>query len=57
MPNGLNKAQLPSKICVVCGRSFDWRKKWEECWQDVRYCSDRCRSMRQAQPKPPSQIQ
>ncbi|RYE16560.1 MAG: DUF2256 domain-containing protein, partial [Sphingobacteriaceae bacterium] len=22
---------------------FDWRKKWEKCWDEVKYCSDRCR--------------
>ena len=33
----------PSKICAVCGRPFAWRKKWERCWDDVRYCSERCR--------------
>jgi hypothetical protein len=20
-----------------------WRKKWEKNWDDVKYCSDRCR--------------
>ena len=33
----------PVKTCVVCGRDFSWRKKWERCWPQVRYCSDRCR--------------
>jgi hypothetical protein len=37
------KADLPQKDCVVCGRPFTWRKKWERCWDDVRYCSDACR--------------
>ena len=31
------------KICAACGRPFAWRKKWERCWEQVRYCSDRCR--------------
>jgi len=22
---------------------FDWRKKWEKVWDEVKYCSDRCR--------------
>ncbi|MEM8667847.1 MAG: DUF2256 domain-containing protein [Planctomycetota bacterium] len=35
--------QLPSKICVACGRPFSWRKKWERCWEEVRFCSERCR--------------
>ena len=25
------KQDLPSKVCVVCGRPFAWRKKWERC--------------------------
>ncbi|WIA41959.1 hypothetical protein OEZ86_009263 [Tetradesmus obliquus] len=41
-----NKADLPSKVCVTCGRPFTWRKKWEAVWEDVKYCSDRCRSQR-----------
>ena len=30
------KRDLPSKICVVCKRPFTWRKKWEDCWDDVK---------------------
>jgi len=37
------KADLPTKICVVCNRPFTWRKKWEKVWDEVRYCSDACR--------------
>ncbi|MBS0266139.1 MAG: DUF2256 domain-containing protein [Planctomycetes bacterium] len=36
------KLNLPSKICSVCARPFLWRKKWERCWEQVRYCSDAC---------------
>lgn len=39
----VKKADLPSKICVTCGLSFSWRKKWENVWSEVRYCSVRCR--------------
>jgi hypothetical protein len=28
---------------VVCGRLFDWRKKWEKVWDEVKYCSEKCR--------------
>lgn len=35
--------ERPSKICAACGRSFEWRKKWERDWANVKYCSDRCR--------------
>jgi hypothetical protein len=27
----------------VCGRTIEWRRKWERDWADVRYCSDACR--------------
>lgn len=33
----------PDKTCATCGRRIEWRKKWERCWEDVRYCSDACR--------------
>ena len=39
----IRKADLPTKVCVVCGRSFAWRKKWEKDWENVKYCSRRCR--------------
>jgi hypothetical protein len=35
-----------TKTCATCGRPFDWRKKWERTWDDVRYCSDACRRLR-----------
>ena len=38
-----NKAFLPSKPCAVCGRAMTWRKAWAKTWEDVRYCSERCR--------------
>jgi len=31
------------KICVTCGRSFEWRRKWAKDWDNVKYCSERCR--------------
>ncbi|MDB6455021.1 DUF2256 domain-containing protein [Falsirhodobacter sp. 20TX0035] len=37
------KSELPSKVCPVCGRPFSWRKKWERDWDQVVYCSERCR--------------
>ncbi|MFM7221536.1 MAG: DUF2256 domain-containing protein [Nodosilinea sp.] len=41
------KADLPSKVCIVCQRPFSWRKKWADCWPEVKYCSERCRRDRQ----------
>lgn len=40
------KADFPEKICVVCQRPFSWRKKWAKVWEEVKYCSDHCRSQR-----------
>ncbi|APE43082.1 DUF2256 domain-containing protein [Sulfitobacter alexandrii] len=37
------KSDLPEKTCATCGRPFVWRRKWADCWDDVKYCSDRCR--------------
>ncbi len=31
------------KTCVSCGRTIEWRRKWERDWEQVRYCSDACR--------------
>lgn len=39
----MKKEHLPQKICLVCERPFTWRKKWEKSWEDVKYCSERCR--------------
>ncbi|MFQ6538105.1 MULTISPECIES: DUF2256 domain-containing protein [Aphanothece] len=36
-------ADRPTKICAFCGRPFQWRRKWTRVWQEVRYCSERCR--------------
>ena len=46
MGKPIKKSDLPSKTCVVCGRPFTWRKKWEKVWDEVKYCSDRCRNAR-----------
>ncbi|MEM1380209.1 MAG: DUF2256 domain-containing protein [Pseudomonadota bacterium] len=40
------KGNLPQKDCKTCGRPFTWRKKWERVWDEVQYCSDRCRRER-----------
>jgi hypothetical protein len=39
----IKKENLPQKICIVCNRPFVWRKKWEKVWEEVKYCSDKCR--------------
>ncbi|MBX9795440.1 DUF2256 domain-containing protein [Sphingomonas sp.] len=43
-PTKPKKAHLPSKPCLACGRPFTWRKKWERDWEQVKFCSDRCRA-------------
>jgi len=43
---GLPPSLRPSKVCPVCGRPFSWRKKWADVWDQVLYCSDRCRNRR-----------
>jgi hypothetical protein len=42
------KSALPQKLCVTCARPFVWRKKWATVWDEVRYCSQRCRRERTA---------
>ncbi len=42
----MKKSDLPTKLCPVCQRPFAWRKKWERNWDEVRYCSERCRRQR-----------
>ncbi len=39
----VKKRDLPNKICTVCERPFSWRKKWKKNWEDVKFCSDKCR--------------
>ncbi len=40
------KSDLPQKTCQHCGLPSTWSKKWEKVWDEVKYCSDRCRSER-----------
>lgn len=37
------KINLPEKICKTCQLPFAWRKKWEKNWEEVLYCSEKCR--------------
>ncbi len=39
-----NPHDLPVKTCATCARPFTWRKKWAANWEQVKYCSDACRS-------------
>ncbi|HDZ07464.1 DUF2256 domain-containing protein [Pseudohongiella sp.] len=53
-----NKQNLPSKPCKACGREMTWRKAWARSWDQVLYCSDKCRgsdkSARRKSPAPPA---
>ncbi|GJG87128.1 hypothetical protein tb265_23090 [Gemmatimonadetes bacterium T265] len=52
-------SERPTKTCARCGLPFTWRKKWARDWDEVRYCSARCRQGRAsrasggARPVPP----
>ena len=43
-----HKQDRPEKICPVCRRPFQWRKKWARDWENVVYCSDACRRAKKA---------
>ena len=40
------RRQDQHKTCARCGRRFSWRARWADCWEEVRYCSARCRGRR-----------
>lgn len=44
------KSDLPTKTCAACGRPMVWRKKWKQVWDEVRYCSERCRRIKAQEP-------
>ncbi|MCR9221844.1 MAG: DUF2256 domain-containing protein [Alphaproteobacteria bacterium] len=43
MAKHVKKSDLPRKSCAHCGRETVWRRKWASTWEQVRYCSERCR--------------
>jgi len=54
----MKKSDLPQKICAAYGRPFTWRRKWARDWDQVRFCSDACRTGRRqaaiaSRPAPP----
>lgn len=52
LPARLVKGNLPTKICLTCGRPFEYRKKWRNCWDEVKYCGEKCQRNKPAPPKP-----
>ncbi|WP_271145394.1 DUF2256 domain-containing protein [Brevundimonas sp. NIBR10] len=51
---GTAKRDLPQKTCVSCGKPFAWRRKWARDWDQVKFCSDRCRSVGEVRPGGPA---
>jgi hypothetical protein len=51
LPAKLTKGNLPTKVCLTCGRPFEYRKKWRSCWDEVLYCGEKCR---RTKPRPAS---
>ncbi len=35
---------IKNKICALCGREIEYRKKWEKDWEQIKYCSSKCRN-------------
>ncbi len=35
--------QPAEKACGSCGRRIEWRRRWADDWDEVRWCSDACR--------------
>jgi hypothetical protein len=31
------------KVCDACGRRIEWRRRWADDWDQVRWCSQACR--------------
>jgi len=53
MATALKKGQLPTKICATCGLPFEYRKKWRNNWETVKYCSERCQRNKEKTPVSP----
>ncbi|EHS53029.1 Uncharacterized conserved protein UCP037205 [Rhizobium sp. PDO1-076] len=43
MAKMIKKTNLPTKTCQACTLPFTWRRKWAKTWDDVKFCSERCR--------------
>ena len=46
----IKKRDLPEKKCAVCSLPFKWRKRWRNNWENVIYCSERCRRKKSSLP-------
>jgi hypothetical protein len=36
------------KTCETCGRVIEQRKKWLKDWEQIKYCSEKCRRSKNA---------
>lgn len=34
---------MEEKVCTVCGRKIEYRKKWKDNWDEIKYCGEKCR--------------
>ncbi|MFK2820965.1 DUF2256 domain-containing protein [Flavobacteriaceae sp. LMIT009] len=37
-------------MCPICMRPFYWRKKWRANWNNVIYCSKKCKLKKKPRP-------
>ena len=56
LPKKYTKSNLPTKICAHCGREMEWRKSWAKNWEEVKYCSDRCRKEKKSKKIPEVEV-
>jgi hypothetical protein len=49
------EAAPDSRVCMVCGRAIEWRRKWARDWEHVKYCSEGCRTRRASPTREPMQ--
>ena len=42
------------KYCAQCKNIMVWRKAWERSWDDVKFCSDKCRKASKPRPSAPA---
>jgi hypothetical protein len=45
------KQNLPTKICLNCNKPFQYRKKWKEVWEEVKFCSTKCKNQAKTKPR------
>ncbi len=51
IPKSENKIQITEpkvKVTLIkkypkCQKDFEWRKRWKKDWENITYCSERCR--------------